>query len=100
MDDEGVDEDTEAQTVLDSVLAGMRLQAEEEFGVINGSAPAQSTGPTRFVLSFYFYLFFIVLKSRRYRIAMAADGGNPSGASGEDPKMDDLEARLAALRKQ
>jgi len=80
MDDEGVDEDTEAQTVLDSVLAGMRLQAEEEFGVINGSAPAQSTGPTR--------------------IAMAADGGNPSGASGEDPEMDDLEARLAALRKQ
>ena len=31
---------------------------------------------------------------------MAADGGNPGGSAGEDPEMDDLEARLAALRKQ
>lgn len=74
MMDDDEDEDTEADNVLEEVLAGMRLKSEEQFGVIGGSAPAQTTGPTR--------------------VAMTADGG----AGGEDPEMDEMEARLAALR--
>jgi len=84
-DDDEIDEDEAAQEVLDTVLAGERLKKHDEFATINGSQPAAQEGPQR--------------------VAMAADGGPPAsgGAPGEgggDPGMDDLEARLAALRRQ
>lgn len=79
-----MDEDTAAQEVLDTILAGERLKAEEQFGALGNTAGATTTGPAR--------------------VAMTADGpaapSNGPGAGGEgDPGVDDLEARLAALRK-
>jgi charged multivesicular body protein 2A len=85
-DDEEMDEDTAAQEVLEKVLAGERLKAQEQFGALDPNAGATTSGPQR--------------------VAMMADGpsapsgGAPGEPSGGDPGMDDLEARLAALRKQ
>lgn len=42
-----VDEDTAAQEVLDTILAGERLKAEEQFGALGNTAGATTTGPAR-----------------------------------------------------
>eukprot|EP00656_Telonema_subtile_P027526 TRINITY_DN2962_c0_g1_i3.p1 TRINITY_DN2962_c0_g1~~TRINITY_DN2962_c0_g1_i3.p1 ORF type:complete len:251 (+),score=85.17 TRINITY_DN2962_c0_g1_i3:152-904(+) len=49
-DDDDIDEDTAAQEVLDSVLAGERLKAEEQFGALQPGQQAQDSGPARCVM--------------------------------------------------